>query len=67
MGVKSTRIEKQALACLMKKNTSVTGKWIAERTQMGHGCKESIAINRFGQGEKPGRHPRPQETPWSVD
>jgi hypothetical protein len=42
-------MEKQALACLMKKNTSGTGKWIAERTQMGHYSTESLAINPFAR------------------
>jgi len=32
---KSTRMEKQALAWLMKKHSSVTGKWIAERIHLG--------------------------------
>ena len=36
LNAKSTRIVKQALAWLMKKNTAVTVKWIAERTKMGH-------------------------------
>ncbi len=46
---KSTRMEKQALAWLMKKHTSVTGKWIAERTKMGHASTASLAINRFAR------------------
>ena len=46
---KSTRLEKQALAWLMKKNTTVTGKWIADRLQMGHLSTASIAINRFAR------------------
>jgi hypothetical protein len=46
---KSTRMEKQALAWLIKKNTSVTGKWIAERTGMGHPSTASLAINRFAR------------------
>jgi hypothetical protein len=35
----------------MKKNTSVRGKWIAERTQMGHGSTASLAINRFARNK----------------
>jgi len=46
---KSTRMEKQALAWLMKKYTSVTGKWIADRTRMGHASTASLAINRFAR------------------
>jgi hypothetical protein len=45
---KSTRMEKQALAWLMKTYTSVTGAWIAERTDMGHLSTVSVAIKRFG-------------------
>jgi len=46
---KSTRMEKQALAWLMKKHTAVTGKWIAERIRMGHSSTASLAINRFAR------------------
>ena len=49
LSAKSTRLEKQALAWLMKKNTSVTGKWIAERLQMGHLSTASVAISRFAK------------------
>ncbi len=49
LSAKSTRMEKQALAWLIKKNTSVTGKWIAERTQMGHHSTASLAIHRFAR------------------
>jgi len=49
LSAKSTRLEKQALAWLMKKNTSVTGKWIAERLQMGHLSTASLAISRFAK------------------
>jgi hypothetical protein len=46
---KSTRMEKQALAWLIKKNTSVTGNWIADRLEMGHPSTASKAINRFAR------------------
>ena len=46
---KSTRMEKQALAWLIKKNSSVTGSWIAERLEMGHPSTASKAINRFAR------------------
>jgi REP element-mobilizing transposase RayT len=49
LAAKSTRIEKQVLAWLMKKHTAVTGKWIAERLRMGHPSTASLAINRFAQ------------------
>ncbi len=49
LNAKSTRMEKQALAWLIKikKNTLVTGKWIAECTGMGHSSTASLAINPF--------------------
>ena len=49
LNAKSTRMEKRALAWLMKKNTAVTVKWIAERTEMGHASTASLAINRFAR------------------
>jgi len=49
LGAKSTRMEKQALAWLIKKHTSVTGKWIADRIRMGHPSTASLAINRFAR------------------
>jgi putative transposase len=48
---KSTRMEKQALAWLIKKNSSVTGKWIADRLEMGHLSTASVAINRFARDQ----------------
>jgi hypothetical protein len=44
---KSTRMEKLALAGLIQKNTSVTGKWIAERAQIGHSLMASLTHPRF--------------------
>jgi hypothetical protein len=44
---RSTRMEKQALAGLIKKTTSVTRKWIAERAGMGHPSSASLEINFF--------------------
>jgi putative transposase len=49
LSAKSTRMEKQALAWLIKKNTSVTGNWIADRLEMGHPSTASKAINRFAR------------------
>lgn len=46
---KSTDPEKQALAWLLKKHTTVTGVWIAERLSMGHRVNASRAISRFDQ------------------
>jgi len=43
--------EKQAVAWLLKQHTAVTGRWIAERLQMGHPENASRAINRFRRAE----------------
>jgi len=44
---KNTRLEKQAVAWVLKTKTTVTGVWIAERLQMGHRVNASKAISRF--------------------
>lgn len=44
---KNTRLEKQAIAWLLKTQTTVTGVWIADRLQMGHRVNASKAISRF--------------------
>lgn len=43
--------EKQAVAWLIKSHTAVTGRWIAERLNMGHPQNASRAINRFRNGK----------------
>ena len=43
--MKSTRLEKQAVAWLLKKHTTVTGVWIAERLGMGHRVNTSRAVS----------------------
>lgn len=45
--MKSTQLEKQAVAWLLKKNTVVTTVWIADRLQMGHRVNASRAISSF--------------------
>lgn len=45
--MKSTQIEKQAIAWLLKKRTTVTVVWIAERLRMGHRTNASRAISSF--------------------
>jgi putative transposase len=50
--MKSTRLEKQAVAWLLKKHTVVTGVWLAERLNMGHRVNASRAISRFDKGEE---------------
>lgn len=44
---KSVQMEKQAVAWLVKTQTSVTGTWITERLNMGHRTNCSRAISRF--------------------
>lgn len=45
--MKSTQVEKQAIAWLLKKRTTVTVIWIAERLCMGHRTNASRAITSF--------------------
>ena len=45
--MKSTQIEKQAVAWLIKKHTVVTGVWLAERLEMGHRVNASRGANNF--------------------
>ena len=47
LGLKSTSLEKQAIAWLLKKHTTVTGIWIAGRLKMGHRVNASRAISLF--------------------
>jgi len=44
---RSVLAEKQAVAWLIKTQTAVTGRWIAERLKMGHPQNATSAINRF--------------------
>jgi REP element-mobilizing transposase RayT len=48
---RSVRLEKQALAWLLKSHTAVTGKWLAARLRMGHPMNASRAIGRFRKAE----------------
>jgi putative transposase len=47
MKQKSVNPNKQAVAWLLKKNTTVTGAWIAERLNMGHRVNAARAISAF--------------------
>lgn len=47
LDMKGTRMEKQAVAWLLKKHTTVTGVWIADRLQMGHRVNASRAVSAF--------------------
>ncbi len=44
LAMKNTRPEKQAVAWLLKKFTTVTGVWIASRLNMGHRSNVSRAL-----------------------
>jgi hypothetical protein len=48
---KSTRLEKQTLAWLMKTYTTAKVSWIADRFEYGHPSTASLAINRFKRNE----------------
>ncbi len=55
LAMKSTRSEKQAIAWLLKKRTTVTGVWLAARLGMGHRTSASRAISEIehaASGEK---------------
>ncbi|WP_136082494.1 hypothetical protein [Pontiella desulfatans] len=45
LGMKNNRPEKQAVAWLMKKSTTVTGVWIADRLKMGSRANISRALS----------------------
>ncbi|WP_246046700.1 hypothetical protein [Pontiella desulfatans] len=45
LGMKNNRPEKQAVAWLMKKSTTVTGVWIADRLKMGSRANLSRALS----------------------
>ena len=49
LAMKSSRMEKQAIAWMLKKKTTVTVVWIAERLKMGHRTNASRAISSFDQ------------------
>jgi len=48
---KSMRQEKQAIVWLVKRNTTVTGVWLANRLQLGHRVNCSRALRVFDQVE----------------
>ncbi len=57
LDMKGTCVEKQAVAWLLKKHTTVTGVWIADRLCMGHRVNASRAVSAFekrtnGEGQK---------------
>ena len=50
--MKSTRLEKQAVAWFLKKNTTVSVVWIASRLEMGHRTNASRSISSFDKSEE---------------
>lgn len=52
LSAKSTRMEKQALAWLLKTYTTAKVSWIADRYQYGHPSTASLAINRFKRDDR---------------
>ncbi|MFT5126347.1 MAG: putative transposase [Verrucomicrobiales bacterium] len=50
--MKSTQLEKQGIAWLLKKQTVVTGVWLADRLNMGHRVNASRAISRFDKSDE---------------
>lgn len=49
--MKSNRLEKQAVAWLLKDHTTVTGVWLSERLQLGHPSNSSRALKKFRDGK----------------
>ena len=50
--MKSTHLEKQAVAWLLKRNTTVTTIWLSQRLNMGHRVNVSRAISQIGKSEE---------------
>ena len=53
IGLPKGSLEKQAVAWLLMDHTIVTGRWIADRLQMGHRTNCSHAISKFRKAETP--------------
>ena len=49
--METNRPEKQAVAWLVKAHTTVSGKWVTERLQMGHPSNISRSLKRFRTAE----------------
>lgn len=58
--MKSTRLEKQAIAWLLKTRTTVSVQWLASRLGMGHRTNASRAISAFDKA--PGKSARSLRT-----
>jgi hypothetical protein len=48
-------------SALVKRRTSVSNEWIAERLAMGHPASMSQHVNRMRNGPKPARQMKKQE------
>jgi hypothetical protein len=55
LGFKNTHPIKEAVAWLIKKNTTVEVVWVASRLKMGHRTGASRAISRFDRSTDAGR------------
>ncbi|MDF3130044.1 hypothetical protein P0Y35_12625 [Kiritimatiellaeota bacterium B1221] len=44
LAMKANQVEKQALAWLLKSNTTVTGVWLADRLKLGHSSNVSRSL-----------------------
>jgi hypothetical protein len=53
LAMKSNRLEKQALAWLLKSETTVTGEWLSSCLRPGHASNCSRALKRFREGRDP--------------
>jgi len=50
--MKATQLEKQAVAWLLKSQTTVTGVWLCKRLNLGHASNASRALKKFREGEQ---------------
>lgn len=50
--MKANRIEKQAVAWLLKSTTTVSGVWLSERLGLGHPSNHSRAMRRFRESDE---------------
>jgi REP element-mobilizing transposase RayT len=51
LAMKANRLEKQAVAWLLKTHTTVTGVWLSDRLRLGHPSNSSRAIKTFREDQ----------------
>lgn len=51
LSMKNNQLEKQAVAWLLKSNTTVTGVWLSNRLNLGHASNASRALKKFRDGQ----------------